>query len=185
MLKTLALAAVVVNTTMVFFVGSQMACPHDDRYVKEMMELKRTNADAYEDLENADRPTFAERQVGGLLCSTWSSPSSSVRRSGSGDMLELDGVAYRVTVSRLWVLALILEHFVLLLRFSMGSFLPTVPHWLETARDTLSYKEKMIEGSSDSILKEAIASTLKMVRRMGAGNHPDSMNPFLTAPTVS
>ena len=40
MLKALALAAVVVNSTMVFFVGSQMSCPHDDSYVDTMVDLK-------------------------------------------------------------------------------------------------------------------------------------------------
>eukprot|EP01043_Picozoa_sp_COSAG02_P008350 COSAG02_NODE_265_length_26599_cov_13.943698_15_plen_760_part_00 len=173
-LKMLALSAVIVNSTMVFFVGSQMACPHDNSYVKQTMELKESNVDEYEGLENADRPTFAERRLDGLLCYSWSSPSSSARKSRFGDMLELDGVAYRVTVSRLWVLALILEHFVLMLRFSMGSFLPTVPKWLETARETLTFKKIVIEGGSDSTLQESIAATLKMVRRMGA-DHPEEV----------
>ena len=173
-LKMLALSAVIVNSTMVFFVGSQMACPHDNSYVKQIMELKESNVDEYEGLENVDRPTFAERQLNGLLCYSWSSPSSSARKTGFGDTLELDGVSYRVTVSRLWVLALILEHFVLMLRFSMGSFLPTVPKWLETARETLTFKKIVIEGGSDSTLQQSIAATLKMVRRMGA-DHPDEV----------
>lgn len=165
-LKTLALAAVVVNSTMVFFVGSQMACPHDDSDLE--LKLSGSPVELLSDEDFSDRPTFAERELGGLLCSTWSVPSSSARRTGEGDPQEIDGVSYRVTVSRLWVLALLLEHFVLLLRFAMESFLPTVPTWLETAKETLHFKRAVIEGGINSLEQESIESALKTLRRMGA-----------------
>eukprot|EP01046_Picozoa_sp_COSAG06_P089937 COSAG06_NODE_36289_length_449_cov_0.734286_1_plen_48_part_10 len=48
-------------------------------------------------------------------------------------------------MSRLWVLFLIVEHGVLLFRFAMGSFLPTTPEWLQTAKETLQFKMAFFE----------------------------------------
>jgi hypothetical protein len=98
-LKTLALAAVVVNSTMVFFVGSQMACPHDESQVQSLMDLDPA---AYDQIVYADRPTFAERKLGGVLCWSWGSPSSSARRIGQGDQLEMDGTSLHTLTRLLW-----------------------------------------------------------------------------------
>jgi hypothetical protein len=42
-----------------------------------------------------------------------------------GDEFESDGIDYRVTVSRLWIWAVAMEHVVLILRFALSAMAPT------------------------------------------------------------
>ena len=177
-LKVVAIVAVVINSTMVFFVGSQMSCPLDRDDVilwKNATEggclygfFCDTRADGLK------RPTFAERRFDGWLCNMgnagWNAPSSNkagcpvtdakiMAKQGStvigiwddqllpsesmwymGDPNELDGIDYRVTVSRLWIWAVAMEHVVLILRFALSAMAPTDPMWVETARETLNFR---------------------------------------------
>ena len=185
-LKALAMVAVIVNSTMVFFVGSQMACPMDKDKVIDW--YNETDGCMYGFLgcsprPDLERPTFAERRLGGFLCSFggsgWTTPASSktdcpvtdraiLEKQGSlwinpywdtvqqwymGDRFELDGIDYRVTVSRLWIWAVCMEHVVLILRFALSAMAPTEPLWVETAKDTLGYKvEKMKHDDPNSIV---------------------------------
>lgn len=185
-LKALAVVAVIVNSTMVFFVGSQMACPMDKDQVIEW--YNKTDGCLYgiggcSQGTASERPTFAERKLGGFLCSFggsgWSTPASSktdcpvvdpaiLEKQGSflfdpyssrtmewymGDEFELDGIGYRVTVSRLWIWAVCMEHVVLILRFGLSAMAPTEPLWVETAKDTLAFKvEKMKHDDFDSVV---------------------------------
>jgi len=80
-------------------------------------------------------------------------------------LIVMTGVSYRVTVSRLWVLTIMMEHLVLILRWSLGSFLPTVPQWLETAKDTLKFKTYV--HNSDP----AVALVLVWVYTFGPGHY--------------
>ena len=81
-LKVLAMVAVVVNSTMVFFVGSQMSCPMHKHEVVDW--YNQTDGCLYgfgcEQRYDLTRPTFAERRLGGFLCSFggsgWTTPAS-------------------------------------------------------------------------------------------------------------
>lgn len=189
-LRVMAMVAVVVNSTMVFFVGSQMSCPMDKDEVVAWYD--ETEGCLYgigcDQKFYLTRPTFAERKLGGLLCSFgsngWTSPASSrtdcpvedaeiLAKQGSsiedpyltrslgesiywdwymGDPFELDGIGYRVTVSRLWIWALCMEHIVLLLRFGLSAMAPTEPMWVETAKDTLQYSiERMKHDHTETV----------------------------------
>ena len=145
-LSTLAFVAVLVNSTMVFFVGSQMACPRDgDDMAIYFANTSRTGA----------VPTFAERRG---FCFFWGNPSSSAAGcplkseiTDPGDPMETDGISYRLTVSRLWILTVAMEHLVLLVRFALSSVAPTDPLWVETAKETLEWnithqKEHNVDG---------------------------------------
>ena len=65
--------------------------------------------------------------------------------------METDGISYRLTVSRLWILTVAMEHLVLLVRFALSSVAPTDPLWVETAKETLEWnithqKEHNVDG---------------------------------------
>ena len=160
-LKTLAMSAVIVNSTMVFFVGSQMACPHNDDYLSNYSSSTPEEQESI--AATSGSPTFAEK-FPASFCFAWDSPSSSVRKPTLGDAMELDGISYRITVSRLWVLTICMEHLVLLLRWALESLAPTVPNWIETARDTLEHKMRHLHGDAD------VANEAKILQRSGAAD---------------
>ena len=74
------------------------------------------------------------------------------------------------------MLFLIVEHGVLMFRFAMGSFLPTTPEWLQTAKETLQFKMAFFEEAADGSSQDhkSVESALRVKRRMGA-DHPEEV----------
>ena len=69
-----------------------------------------------------------------------------------GDEFESDGIDYRVTVSRLWIWAVAMEHVVLILRFALSAMAPTgkssSPHLILTSSS--SHPHLILTSSSSS-----------------------------------
>ena len=61
---------------------------------------------------------------------------------GGADKLqhEMEGIWNRVPVQRLWIICILFEHAVMLLRFTIISVSPSTPVWIARARENLAFR---------------------------------------------
>ena len=70
--------------------------------------------------------------------------------------LEQGGRGARFQSWQLWVLCLLIEHAVLLLRAAVQSIYPTESKWVAAARDTLAHQQSWMRTSADSMASQII-----------------------------
>ena len=85
-----------------------------------------------------------------------------------GDQGLGDGVQHRMLSARLWILTLILEHGILLLRYFSWLLVPTNPQWIENATELLEYRKENLVDVISSMQRKSGATDLRRVRQRGA-----------------
>ena len=79
------------------------------------------------------------------------------------------GIAVRITKQRLWVMAMLIEHGVMLMRLVIMRVSPSTPAWIAEAKDKLEFRVSGWEHSVDEMLRdgksvEAIHDALNEVK---------------------
>lgn len=64
------------------------------------------------------------------------------------------GIAIRVYSQRLWVLTVVIEHAVMLMRIGIMQMSPEMPDWITDAKDTLEFRILRMEDEVDRLLSE-------------------------------
>lgn len=101
-------------------------------------------------ITNATMLVFVGSQLGNADEKGGPCPVDEPCPAGSG----MAGIAVRITKQRLWVMAMLIEHGVMLMRLVIMRFSPDTPAWILAAKDKLDFRVRDWEHSVDGMRRD-------------------------------